>query len=158
MTISAYQGVGSIAAPMALALENDKGLFVLAATSNVESFTTQTAVVNRGKGVGRSVAASIVDEVKRSNAAPLGSCGVVIGATVRLSDFGLLPSDLAATPVLSPGFGFQGAAFDAIPTLFGDAAANVVVSSSRAILEEGPDGIRSAIEQHTSRLAEVFAV
>src|SRR5580698_5701481 len=42
MTISAYQGVGSLAAPMILATEHGKGLFVLAATSNPEAFATQT--------------------------------------------------------------------------------------------------------------------
>jgi orotidine-5'-phosphate decarboxylase len=70
MTISAYQGVGSIAAPIELARQGGKGLFVLAATSNPEAFATQSAVVGRGVGggvgsgdlAGRTVAASIVDE------------------------------------------------------------------------------------------------
>jgi orotidine-5'-phosphate decarboxylase len=166
MTISAYQGVGSIAAPMALAAATGKGLFVLAATSNVESFTTQTASVTRGRGVGRTVAASIVDEVNNSNVAPLnsfgsfgslGSFGVVIGATVVLDDYGLTPADFLATPVLSPGFGFQGAGFWDLPRLFGDSVRNVVVSSSRAILEAGPNGLADAIESQSKELAEVFA-
>ena len=157
MTISAYQGVGSITEPIALALAHGKGLFVLAATSNVESFPTQTAVVTRGKGVGRSVAASIVDEVNSSNVAPLGSIGVVIGATVRLDGYGLTPADFTTTPVLAPGFGFQGAKLDSIRTLFGESARNVVVSSSRAILEAGPSGIADAIDSQTRELAEVYS-
>jgi orotidine-5'-phosphate decarboxylase len=163
MTISAYQGVGSLAAPMALATAAGKGLFILAATSNVESFTTQTASVTRGKGVGRTVAASIVDEVNNTNVAPLGSSGslgsfgVVIGATVVLGDYGLTSADFSATPVLSPGFGFQGAGFWDLPRLFGDSARNVVVSSSRAILEAGPTGLADAIESQSKELAEVFA-
>ncbi len=156
MTISAYQGVGSLAAPIALALENGRGLFVLAATSNVESFTTQTASVTRGQGLGRSVAASIVDEVNNSNVAPLGAIGVVIGATVLLDDYGLTTADFQRTPILAPGFGFQGATFASIPDLFGDSARNVIVSSSRAILEAGPSGIASAIDSQSRELAEVF--
>jgi orotidine-5'-phosphate decarboxylase len=158
MTISAYQGVGSLEAPMILASEFGKGLFVLAATSNPESFATQTALVQHGALAHRTVAASIVDEVNRSNAAPLGSYGVVIGATVNLAAFGLAPSDLATTPILSPGFGFQGAAFESIRELFGVAAANVVVSSSRDLLEDGPDGIRAAIVSKSQELAGVYAV
>jgi orotidine-5'-phosphate decarboxylase len=157
MTISAYQGVGSLEAPMALAREFGKGLFVLAATSNPESFATQTALLQHGELAHHTVAASIVAEVNRSNAGQLGSYGVVIGATVELADFGIAPSDLGATPILSPGFGFQGAGFDGIAALFGEAAGNVIVSSSRAILEAGPDGIRSAIALQSEQLAEVFA-
>jgi orotidine-5'-phosphate decarboxylase len=157
MTISAYQGVGSLEAPMILAREFGKGLFVLAATSNPESFATQTALVQRGELAHRSVAASIVAEVNMSNVGPLGSYGVVIGATVDLADFGMAPSDLSATPILSPGFGFQGAGFGGIPALFGEAAGNVIVSSSRAILEAGPSGVRSAVALQSRQLAQVFA-
>jgi orotidine-5'-phosphate decarboxylase len=153
MTVSAFQGVGSLAAPMVLAREHGKGLFVLAATSNPESFATQTALVATGKSATRTVAASIVDEVNRSNEAPLGSFGVVIGATVSLADFGLRDADLTTTPILAPGFGFQGAAFGSLRSTYGSAANNTVVSSSRGILEAGRAGIAGAIEQQASELA-----
>jgi orotidine-5'-phosphate decarboxylase len=157
MTVSAFQGVGSLAAPMLLATENGKGLFVLAATSNPESRATQTAVVSSGVNASRTVAASIVADVKRSNQAPLGSFGVVIGATVALSDFGLSDRDLDVTPILAPGFGFQGAGFASLRGTYGTAAANTVVSSSRGILEAGRGGIRAAIAEHSAQLAEAFA-
>jgi orotidine-5'-phosphate decarboxylase len=157
LTVSAFQGVGSLSAPMILAIEHDKGLFVLAATSNPESFAIQTALVGSGENATLTVAASIVAEVNKSNQAPLGSFGVVIGATVTLSNFGLTDRDLTSTPILAPGFGFQGAGFNSLRTTYGAAAANTVVSSSRAILEAGPDGIRAAIAQQASRLAEAFA-
>jgi orotidine-5'-phosphate decarboxylase len=154
MTVSAFQGVGSLDAPMTLALEHGKGLFVLAATSNAESIAIQTAML---QSLPRTVAASIVDEVNRGNVAPLGSFGVVIGATVELGNYGMSSADLEVTPVLSPGFGFQGAHVSEIRRLFGDAAKNVVVNSSRGILETGPGGIRSAIAAQTEQLAGVFA-
>jgi orotidine-5'-phosphate decarboxylase len=157
MTVSAFQGVGSLAAPMMLATEHGKGLFVLAATSNPESLATQTAIVRSGANASLTVAASIVADVNRSNQARLGSFGVVIGATVALSDFGLSDRDLGATPILAPGFGFQGAGFDSLRTTYGSAAANTVVSSSRGILEAGPGGIRAAIAEQSARLAEAFA-
>jgi orotidine-5'-phosphate decarboxylase len=162
MTISAFQGVGSIAAPIELARQGGKGLFVLAATSNPEAFATQSAVVGSGELAGRTVAASIVDEMNMGNDAAsglpgLGSFGVVIGATVRLADFGIAASDLAATPILGPGFGHQGAGYESIRTIYGSAAANVVVSSSRAILDAGPADIAGAITRQASELARVFA-
>jgi orotidine-5'-phosphate decarboxylase len=157
MTISAFQGVGSLSAPMILASEQGKGLFVLAATSNPESFATQTAVVAVGDFANTTVAASIVAEVNRSNAGPLGSFGVVIGATVSLADFGLSASDLAVTPILAPGFGFQGADFSSLAATYGAASANTIVSSSRAILEAGPGGIAGAIDAQAAALSEVTA-
>ena len=157
MTVSAFQGVGSLSAPMMLAREHGKGLFVLAATSNAESFATQTAIVASGQNSTRTVAASIVAEVNMGNEAPLGSFGVVIGATVTLADFGLSDGDLATTPILAPGFGFQGAAFDSLRSTYGAAAANTIVSSSRGILEAGPAGIRGAIAAQAAELARAFA-
>jgi orotidine-5'-phosphate decarboxylase len=156
MTVSAFQGVGSLSAPIGLAREYGKGLFVLAATSNPESFATQSAIVGGGGHSTRTVAASIVAEVNMSNEAPLGSVGVVIGATVTLADFGLSDGDLAATPILAPGFGFQGAAYDSLRATYGSAAENTVVSSSRGILEAGPDGITGAVVAQAAELARVF--
>ena len=157
MTVSAFQGVGSLEAPMALAREHGKGLFVLAATSNPESFATQTAIVRSGEFATRTIAASIVAEVNKSNVAPLGSFGVVIGATVTLAEFGLADTDLELTPILAPGFGFQGAGFESLRTTYGAASANMIVSSSRGILEAGPDGIESAISLQAAELAGAFA-
>jgi orotidine-5'-phosphate decarboxylase len=162
MTISAFQGVGSLAEPMRLAAEAGKGLFVLAATSNPESIAPQTAILDRGPLAGRTVAASIVDEVKSNNANTmggdgLGPFGVVIGATVRLSDYGISPGDLAGMPILAPGFGHQGAGYDAIGAVYGEAASGAVVSSSRAILSAGPRDVRSAIQAEADALSRVFA-
>ncbi len=162
MTISAFQGVGSLAEPMRLALDGGKGLFVLAATSNPESIAPQTAVLSRGALAGRTVAASIVDEVRGNNANTtgdhrLGSFGVVIGATVNLGDYGISFGDLAGTPILAPGFGYQGAGYEIIDSVYGAAAAGAVVSSSRAILAAGPNAVRSAIQTEADALSRVFA-
>jgi len=156
MTISAYQGTGSIAAPRDLAVAGGKGLFVLAATSNPEAAAVQTA---RLASSTKSVAASIVDDVQDWNrgATPLGSVGVVIGATIDMRAYGIEPSALAATPVLAPGFGHQGARLGDVTTLFGAASAGVIVSSSRAVLGAGPKGIAAAIAAQNTEIAEAFA-
>ncbi len=157
MTVSAFQGVGSLTQPAELAARVGKGLFVLTATSNPESVALQTATITRGELTGASVSAGIVTGVNSWNAAPLGSIGVVIGATVRLSDYGITDEDLAVTPILAPGFGHQGIGFDALHRVYGSAAGNVVVSSSRAILEAGPYGIADQVTVQARELAAVFA-
>ena len=97
MTISVFQGVGSIAAPIAIARQHGKGLFVLAATSNPESEAIQTATIKTGEQHGLTVAAGIVNDVVELNrVAPetlgsktLGSIGVVLGATVDFANYGI---------------------------------------------------------------------
>ncbi|WP_394771199.1 orotidine-5'-phosphate decarboxylase [Lacisediminihabitans sp.] len=161
MTISAYMGVGSIEAPMRLAEQAGKGLFVLAATSNPEAFQVQTAIVASGASAGRSVAASIVGDVvswnKLHTSGVGGSVGVVLGATVDFSAFGIDLAGLAgapSTPVLAPGFGHQGARYSQLASLYGPAAPHAVVSASRSILRAGPAGIADAI---SSQASEVLA-
>lgn len=159
MTISAYMGVGSIEAPMSLAEETGKGLFVLAATSNPEAFEVQTATVASGESAGLSVAASIVGDVvswnKLHTSGAGGSVGVVLGATVDFSAFGIDLADLAAspsTPVLAPGFGHQGARYSQLASLYGAAAPHAVVSASRSILQAGPAGVADAIATQASEV------
>lgn len=173
ITISAYMGVGSIELPMRLAEANDKGLFVLAATSNPEGREIQAARVSPGAGdsnaenrSGESVASSIVTGVAQWNEtreAPgadsgrLGSIGLVLGATVDFTAFGIDLGRIAtspASPILAPGFGHQGARFDQLEALYGPAAPFAVVSASRSILEAGPSGIAAAIH---SQAAEVLS-
>ena len=151
LTAVAYQGLGSLDPVLARAQAAGKGVFVLAATSNPEGLETQRAV--RGDGV--SVAAGIVAEVARLNAGSdrLGSVGVVIGATVDLGDFGIDPDGLSRTPILVPGFGYQGARIEQAPELFPGLAQNVIVSVSRSILQAGPDGIAAAIAEASREAA-----
>jgi len=154
MTAVAFQGLGSLEGVLDRAEAAGKGVFILAATSNPEAFTTQTAT----RSDGLSVAAGVVADVAARNAASatdaLGSVGVVVGATVALSDFGLTDDSLAGMPVLAPGFGAQGARIAQLPELFGSAAQNVLVSASRSILSAGPTGIEAAID---GAAAEVVA-
>jgi orotidine-5'-phosphate decarboxylase len=154
MTVSAFQGVGSLAAPIRLAAESGKGLFVLAATSNPEA-----AVIQRSRDAdsGRSVARAIIDDVTKQNAAigeTIGPIGVVLGATLDLSTFGIdLTSPVEpALPVLAPGFGHQGARYENAAEIYGELARMLVVSESRSILSAGPSGLTDTI---ASRAAEV---
>lgn len=147
MTIVAYQGLGSLSDPIERAVAYGKGLFVLAATSNPEAAATQTAEVRSGEFAGGSVAAGIVSGVEQLNAraTSLGSVGVVLGATVRLADYGITTSALAHTPVLAPGFGEQGASLGDLPELFGAARDNVIANVGRSVLRTGAAGMRDEL-------------
>ncbi len=158
MTVSAYQGVGSLADVIALGEAGGKGLFVLAATSNPESVEVQTAVRDRGDAAGSTVAAGIVLEVTHLNAAAdsLGSIGVVLGATVRASDYGIELDGLGKTPILAPGFGEQGALVSDISRIYGPATGSVIVSLGRSVLSAGPVGLREALDRTAADVAEAF--
>jgi orotidine-5'-phosphate decarboxylase len=158
MTAVAYQGVGSLDPAVARALDAGKGLFVLAATSNPEAREVQTARTADGPRAGQSVAAGIVSEVRsRNSGGGLGSIGVVVGATIRLEDYGLTPQALVGMPVLAPGFGHQGARIADLPALYGPAAGSTLVSVSRSVLSAGPDGIAAALDASAKEAAACLA-
>jgi orotidine-5'-phosphate decarboxylase len=149
LTVSPYLGVGALAGSFDLAAEHGKGLFVLAATSNLEGAALQAA----GAGE-RTVAAQVAAEVgARNGGARVGSFGLVIGATLDRAEFGLTDELLAGTPVLAPGFGFQGARAEDLASLFGAVAGNVVASESRSILSAGPAGIAARIAERAALYA-----
>ncbi|GGL86183.1 orotidine-5'-phosphate decarboxylase [Nakamurella endophytica] len=132
ITVSPYLGFGSLQPAVDLALATGRGLFVLARTSNPEGAAVQDAVAG-----GRTVAQQVVDAAAEANRDrhPLGSIGVVVGATH--ADTGL---DLSAVhgPVLAPGLGAQGATPDGLRAVFGDALPWVLPASSRDVLGHGP--------------------
>lgn len=142
MTSVAYQGVGSLRGPIDLARANDKGLFVLGATSNPEARATQTAQ----RPDGRTVAAGVVAEIDAFNPGPgLGSIGVVIGATVDMDDYRIDRASLARTPILAPGFGEQGADLAEFRSVYGSVSGNVIANVGRSVLHAGPSDLVAAI-------------
>jgi orotidine-5'-phosphate decarboxylase len=153
LTVSAFQGVGSLDAVIELARAHGKGLFVLSATSNPEASVIQTASTPSG----RSVAATIATEVAALGSGVTGeswsSFGLVLGATLDLEAFGIETGTLAGVPILAPGFGHQGADVADLRHIFGDAADSVLVSASRSILSAGPAGLGAAIDAHSAEIA-----
>lgn len=161
MTISAYQGLGSLEQVSRSADAVGKGLFVLAVTSNPEAGAIQRALLQQSSRAGSTVAQAITHGVmawneQRADAAggDLGSMGVVFGATVDLRLAGI---DIEAEPprpglpVLAPGFGHQGAEPADLRVRFGAFASGVVASESRSLLGAGPEGITDAIARRVDQ-------
>jgi orotidine-5'-phosphate decarboxylase len=130
VTVSPYLGFGSLDPALDLAEQHGRGVFVLALTSNK---------VQRARGEdGVSVAQAMVDEAAARNAGmhPLGSVGLVVGATVGRAE---LEFSRLNGPILAPGFGAQGAGVAELRSVFGDHLRHVLAASSRDILRHGPD-------------------
>ena len=159
ITVSPYLGFGSLTPAVELALATGRGLFVLCLTSNPEGGDVQQA---RSPQVGfdvdshigcQSVAAVIAREAQTLNAAelangaPLGSVGLVVGATIgdAAARAGVdLPN--FSGPILAPGVGAQGAGSSELRAVFGLAPHGVLATSSRGVLQAGPglDSLRRA--------------
>ncbi|MRG58545.1 orotidine-5'-phosphate decarboxylase [Agromyces sp. CFH 90414] len=158
ITASPYLGLGSLEDTMRLAETNGKGVFVLAATSNPEATAIQRSVLQQSSRAGSSIAGAIVSGVAAWNAgrlevsnSPMGTAGVVVGATVDLAASGIdrdVDPPRPGLAVLAPGFGAQGAEVKDLRTIFGGYSGGVIVSESRSILGAGPDGIAETIVRH----------
>jgi len=150
MTASPYLGFGSLDPLLEAAYGHGRGVFVLALTSNPEG-----AAVQRATGPdGRTVAQAVLDSAAAANAAelartggPLGSVGVVVGATVGGHGHRL---EHLRGPVLAPGLGAQGATPADLPAVFGRALPLVLPAVSREVLAAGPDP--AALRAATARL------
>ncbi|HEU5126772.1 MAG TPA: orotidine-5'-phosphate decarboxylase [Glycomyces sp.] len=168
ITASPFLGTGSLQPAFDLAAAHGKGVFVLARTSNPEGKQVQLAKRRDGK----SVAQGVIDDLAARNgdAEPLGSLGVVMGATVgacvtegearlRESTYGITHTtaqqrdtahDLSALngPILVPGMGVQGGRPSDLPRVLGPAVNWAIPSYSRQIAQPGPavTSIRSAID------------
>lgn len=156
MTVSPYLGYGSLRGTIDVARRNGAGVFVLAATSNPEARVLQTAVLAEGPRTGRTVAAGIVLDVADDNRSvgdqALGDVGLVLGATLQLDDFGIDADAIGTAPVLAPGFGAQGARIEDLRALYGSRAEQVLVSESRGLLTDGPDGVAALVADRADRI------
>jgi orotidine-5'-phosphate decarboxylase len=152
VTLSPYLGFGSLGPALDAAAATGRGIFVLARTSNPEGGQVQTAQV-QADPAGHSVAQAMVDGAAAVNAgqAPLGSVGVVIGAT---HDHGLALGGLNG-PVLAPGLGAQGGTPADLAARFAGVAGVVLPAVSRALLGKGPDqgALRAAARSWRAALA-----
>ncbi len=150
MTAVAYQGLGSLDPVIELAAQHGKGVFVLTSTSNPEGREVQHSV----SGSGRSVAGQLARDVAVRNAGARGwgSIGVVIGATEPITASGIDPVLLQHTPVLGPGFGYQGSRLADLAAVYGVAADSVIPTVTRSVLSAGADGLGDALDAHRAEL------
>ena len=160
ITVSPYLGYRSLAPVLDLARENNRGVYVLALTSNPEGFQVQHA----RSGNGKSVAADIISQAEQtnnlnSNQGHIQDIGLVVGATTgeAAKHLGIDFSSFFGS-ILSPGIGAQGAQPADIQRIFGKSAYRVLASTSRGISSAGPKvpALQAAARQVTEQMSDIF--
>jgi orotidine-5'-phosphate decarboxylase len=136
VTVHPYLGLGALAPLVRLGAANGRGVLVVARSSNPEGRGLQQATTSGGAGVEDMLLTEIA-ELNGSPEVPAGTVGAVIGATLEPSAFAL--AHLGGV-ILAPGLGAQGAGPTDVATRFaGCPPGSVLPSSSRGLLNEGPD-------------------
>ena len=153
VTLSPYLGFDSLAPAFELAEQTGRGVFVLALTSNPEGPQVQHARDADSRPVAQRIADAAAD--RNRGKFPLGSIGLVVGATVGRTGIDLTNVN---GPLLAPGLGAQGATATDLRTVFGTDLAAVLPTSSRDILRAGPSatGLRAATERTVEALRAVL--
>jgi len=154
VTATPYLGFGSLRPLLEAAAAHDRGVFVLAATSNPEGAAVQRATFD-----GRTVAQLIVDQAavvnRSSTPSEPGYVGVVLGATV----FEAPDVSALGGPVLVPGVGVQGGRPEALAGLGGAAPGQLLPAVAREVLRAGPSvsDLRAAGERMLEAVAYLAA-
>lgn len=142
ITLLPYYGERSLRGLIDDALDNGSGVFIASLTSNEEGRSVQSAIRQGGSYRGQTVAYGIAAAAQKHNAEHegMGSVGLIVGATVGqwIEQTGVNPAHFTG-PILSPGYGWQGAEAQDLKTLFKGTHGNVLVTVSRSIATKGPD-------------------
>ena len=135
ITINPYFGTDGVKPFLDMAAKNDKGVFVLAKTSNPSSDEIQNLVTEDGEKVYQKVG-HLVDCWGRSissETTTYNPVGAVVGAT-HPTEAKELRKMLTNTFFLVPGFGAQGATAKDIVVNFDSKGGGAVVNSSRGLM------------------------
>lgn len=145
VTLNPYLGFDGIGPFLEIARRRDRGVFVLARTSNASAPEFQDFAAPGGEplylGVGRAIERWGAGHRGRRG---YGDVGAVVGAT-HPDEGARLRSELPHAYFLVPGFGAQGASAADVARTFDASGHGAIVNSSRAILfawKDAPDGAR----------------
>ncbi len=134
LTVNGYLGSDGIKPLLAVCQERDKGIFVLAKTSNPSSGELQDRTLDDGKTLYRTLGdmCELWGE-KLPGQYGYSGVGAVVGATYP-AQLGELRKALPHTFFLVPGYGAQGGAADDVAPAFDEHGLGAVVNSSRGIM------------------------
>lgn len=143
LTLSPYLGFEALRPVLDAAARHDRGVYVLARTSNPEGATLQLSRDDTGVTVAQQMLDAAHTENDRAGTAYVG---LVIGATH--TEFGCVPTGFNGS-LLVPGVGAQGGTIEGVRASFGAAFQHVLASVSRDVLGHGPDaaGLQDAVRQ-----------
>lgn len=153
LTCSPYLGPESLEETVSAALANNRGIFVLGATSNNEAVEFQKSEIK-----GRNLVEQVIDFASKYRAEPMGSIGVVIGATVDFSSIESGGLRAGNSPILAPGFGAQGAKLEDVRRIFGSLSGQVICNVGRSVAGDGEEGLDKRLADAKNVLEEGLAV
>ncbi|MAU93504.1 MAG: orotidine-5'-phosphate decarboxylase [Planctomycetes bacterium] len=131
LTVNPFLGIDACEPFLQYAKKNNAGLYFLVKTSNPGAANFQ----NHGTPPLSEVIAAQVAEWSSQNMGDNGwsNIGAVVGAT-RANELSAFRELMPHTPLLLPGFGFQGGTADGLSCAFDSSGHGAVVNSSRGIL------------------------
>lgn len=134
LTVNGYLGTDGIKPLLSICKEQDKGIFVLAKTSNPSSGELQDQVLESGKTIYNTLGdmcehwgEELIGEYGYS------AVGAVVGATYP-AQLGELRKKLPHTLFLVPGYGAQGGGADDVAPAFDEKGLGAIINSSRGIM------------------------
>lgn len=134
LTVNGYLGTDGIKPLLSICKEQDKGIFVLAKTSNPSSGELQDQILESGKTIYNTLGdmcehwgEELVGEYGYS------AVGAVVGATYP-AQLGELRKKLPHTLFLVPGYGAQGGGADDVAPAFDEKGLGAIINSSRGIM------------------------
>lgn len=142
ITLIPYYGFHSLNGLIEDALNEGHGVFIASLTSNPEAIDLQTSLRQQGEYKGETVAYGIARAAQDYNDGfqGMGSVGLVVGATIghQMNLNGMSTASFTG-PILSPGYGWQGANSKDLEMVFAGTHGNVLVTVAQAIAAYGPD-------------------
>ena len=155
LTLNAYLGPGTLRPAVERATEQGAMLFPVVLSSNPEGRELQAARLEDGRTVAEYLADSITDFNSVTDE-EVGPVGAVIGATLGKTAASVVER-LPKSLFLAPGIGAQGAGFDDVRKVFGQAIGRVIPTSSRGVLSHGPSvsGLRQSMEKQQEQAFEL---
>lgn len=127
MTVTPFLGMKTVEPFMDNVKQYDKGVFILAKTSNSDAHELQGSMQDEN-----SLTRKIIDYIK-VNYTDEYICGVVAGAT-HSSELKMIREQLPKHLFLVPGYGKQGGTVEDIKSVFYEKNRGALINSSRGIL------------------------
>ena len=155
ITVSPYMGFEALVPMFERAQKSGAVVFVVVRSSNREGERTQTALY-RGTPVCEDLAERIRSFNTEFESDGIGPIGAVIGATLGGRERRTVER-LSNSLFLIPGLGAQGGTFADIRNDFRGVIRRVIPTSSRAVLQHGPDiaALRKAIAENAEQARQL---
>ena len=157
VTAAPYLGLGALQPMIDRAAASDRGVLVVARSSNPEGRSLQQARTQGGQGPAvEDLLLAGIAELNGDGRIPPGTVGAVVGATLGPSEFRL--ADLGGV-ILAPGVGVQGGTAAGVGALFGECPPGTVLAgSSRSLLTKGPEvtALSEAAKKARDEMADVL--